>query len=183
MGASRGDGGAIHRFNFLPALQASLGETGGGRVMRYWWAAVAVLLVLNLAGLVVRDMMDIARLRSAVDDQQTAVTAASQLQRRVQAEETQRRDLIARQMQNDPLHVLDALTRVMPASAWVQRLEWNGQTVRIVGFKSGDVDLLAALRTSPLFVNPRAASSDSPAKPGVSPPFDITVDVSKRAHS
>jgi Tfp pilus assembly protein PilN len=93
----------------------------------------------------------------------------------------QRRDLLARQMQSDPLHVLDALTRVLPASAWVQRLEWNGQTLRVVGFKNGDTDLVAALRASPMFINPRAASPETQAKPGASPPFDITTDVAKSA--
>jgi general secretion pathway protein L len=181
IGAARGDGGAGYRFDFLPALKASMGESDGGRVLLYWWAAVAVLLVLNLAGLVVRDMLDISRLRHAVDDQQTAVTAASQLQRRVQTEDVQRSTLIARQMQGDPLHVLDAVTRVLPPSAWVQRLEWNGQTVRVVGFKNSDTDLVAAFRASPVFINPRVASPQTAVKPGASPPFDITTDVSKRA--
>jgi general secretion pathway protein L len=182
IGAARGDGAASYRFDFLPALRQSMGQNDGGRVLLYWWAAVAVLLVLNLAGLVVRDMLDISRLRHAVDDQQTAVAAASQLQRRVQTEDVQRTALIARQMQSDPLHVLDALTRVMPASAWVQRLEWNGQTLRVVGFKNNDTDLMAALRASPVFINPRAASPDTQAKPGASaPPFDITADISKKA--
>ena len=181
IGAARGEGPAIYRFDFLPALKTSLGENGGGRILLYWWTAVAVLLVLNLAGLVIRDMLDVSRLRHAVDDQQTAVAAATQLQRRVQTEEMQRSELLARQMQSDPLHVLDALTKVLPASAWVQRLEWNGQTVRVVGFKNGDADLLAAIRASPAFVNPRAASPDTQAKPGAVPPFDITVDVTKKA--
>ena len=126
-------------------------------------------------------MLDVSRLHHAVDDQQTAVSAVSQLQRRVQTEDVQRRDLLARQIQSDPLHVLDALTKALPASAWVQRLEWNGQTVRIVGFKDGNADLVASLRASPLFVNPRSAGPNAPAKPGASPPFDITVDVSKKA--
>jgi general secretion pathway protein L len=183
MGAARGDDTAGFRFDFLPALEASLGETGGGRVLLYWWAAVAVLVVLNLVGLVVRDVMDVSRLRQAVDDQQAAVTAATQLQRGFQAEEMKRRDLLARQAQGDPLHILDALTKVLPASAWVQRLEWNGQTVRVVGFKESSTDLVGALKASPMFVNPRAAGTATSAKPGETPPFDITTDVSsKRAH-
>jgi Tfp pilus assembly protein PilN len=130
--------------------------------------------------LVVRDMVDVSKLQRLVDDQQGAVAAASQLRRRVQSEESQRQDLIARQMQNDPLHILDALTRAIPASAWVQRLEWNGQTVRIVGFRTGEADLPAALRASSVFSNPRAASGEAPAKSGAQPPFDITADAPRR---
>ena len=181
MGAAGGDGAAGYRFNFLPALKASLGETDGGRVLRYWWIAAAILFVLNLGALVARDMLDISRLHAAVDDQQTAVSAASQLRHRVQGEEVQRAALLARQMQSDPLHVIDALTRALPASAWVQRLEWNGQTLRIVGYKTGEGDVPAALRASPMFINPRAAGTVTSAKPGVTPPFDITTEVQKAA--
>lgn len=180
IGAAVTEGSPAYRFDFLPAARAELGESDGRRVLRYWWAAVGVLVLINLATLVARDMIDVSRLQQAVDDQHGAVAAASQLRRRVQSEDTQRRDLIARQTQNDPLHILDALTRAIASNAWVQRLEWNGQTLRIVGFKTGDVDLLAALRSSPVFSNPRSATGDAPVKAGAPPPFDITVDAPRR---
>lgn len=174
-------GSANYRFDFLPALKADLGAPDGQRRLRYWWAAAGVLLVLNIAGLVFRDMADIAKLQQAVDEQSGPVNAANVLRRRVQNEETQRRDLIARQAQSDPLRVIDALTRAVPDNAWVQRMEWNGQTVRIVGFKTGEADLIADLRASPAFANPRVAAVDTAAKPGVAPPFDITADAIRKA--
>ena len=181
LGAAIAEDSPAYRFDFLPAVRAAAGESDGARVLRYWWAAVGALIIANIAVLVVRDMVDVSRLRQAVDEQRGATEAAAQLRRRVQNEESQRRDLIARQAQNDPLHILDALTRAIPAAAWVQRLEWNGQTVRIVGLKTGEVDLLAALRASPALINPRLAATEAAAKPGVIPPFDITADAAKRS--
>lgn len=177
IGAALADGSPNYRFNFLPALKAARGEADGSRVLRYWWAAIGVLLVLNLAGLVLRDMREVDRLRQAVADQQTAVNAALKLRRKVQNEENQRSALLAHQMQNDPLRVLNAVTRAVPASAWVERLEWNGQTLRLVGYKTGEVDMVGVLRASPAFANPRPAAPDTQVKPGVTPPFDITLDV------
>ena len=181
IGAAVAEGAAGYRFDFLPAVKSALGESDGRNVIRYWWGAVALLLIANLGVLVGRDVVDVSRLQHTVDDQHVAVSAASQLRRRVQIEEAQRQDLINRQLQSDPLRVLDALSRTIPAGAWVQRLEWNGQTVRVVGFKTGDADPLAALKANPGFANPRAANGEGQAKPGANPPFDITVDVPKRS--
>ena len=181
IGAALTEGASGYRFDFLPAVKSTLGESDGRNVIRYWWGGVALLLLANLGVLVARDIVDVSRLQHTVDDQKVAVTAASQLRRRVQGEEAQRGDLINRQLQSDPLRVIDLLTRTIPAGAWVQRLEWNGQTVRVVGFKSGDADPLAALKASPAFANPRAAAGEGQAKPGANPPFDITVDVPKRS--
>jgi hypothetical protein len=48
--------------------------------------------------------------------------------------------------------------------------------------KNGEVDIVAALRASPAFANPRLATVDTAAKPGVVPPFDVTADSIKRSH-
>ncbi len=183
LGAAIAEGSPDYRFDFLPSVQAASGERNDKRLLRYWWAGVGGLLAANLAVLVIRDMIDVSHLRQNIDEQKAAVDAASQLRGRVQSEEAHRLDLLARQGLGDPLRVIDALSHAVPAGAWVQRLEWNGQTVRIVGFKTAEVDLLAALRASPLFINPRVATAETPAKPGVSPPFDITADVGKRPHT
>ena len=180
VGVARASGSPAYQFDFLPALKADAGEPDSQKQLRYWWAAVAALLVLNIAGLVIHDMAEVSKLQQAVNDQNGAVNAASQLRRRVLNEERQRGALLARQAQSDPLRILDSLSRVLPANAWVQRLEWNGQTVRIVGYKTGDIDLLAALRTSPLLANPRLGTPDTAAKPGVAPPFDISADAVRR---
>jgi Tfp pilus assembly protein PilN len=149
--------------------------------LRYWWVAVAALVLINLGVLIGRDMLDVSRLRAAVDDQRGAVDAALALRRRVEKESAQRQDLIVRGGRNEPLRMLSALTAAIPPGAWVQHLEWNGQTLRVIGFKSGDVDMAAALKGSPAFTNPRAATFDAASRPGGAQPFDVTVDASKKS--
>jgi len=169
------------RFDFLPAARLAAGEASGRGAARYWWAAVGGLLAINLAALIGRDMLDVSRLRQAVAGQRGAVSAVAALRRRVESEAARRQDLISRGTRNEPLRMLGALTAAIPAGAWVEHLEWNGQTLRVVGFKAPEVDLFAALRGSPAFTNPRAAASDAPARSGPGQPFDITADAGKRA--
>lgn len=183
LAAGAEDGSAAHRFDFLPAVRAAAGETAGGAARRYWWAAALALLVVNIAALVGRDILDVSRLHRTVAAQHGAVSAALQLRHRVESEDAQRRELVARGQRNDPLRMLDAVTLAVPPAAWVQRLEWNGQALRIVGFKSAEVDMPAAIRGSPAFTNPRALTTDAPVRLGYGQPFDITADAGKRPHS
>ena len=183
LGVAVDDGSPAHRFDFLPAVRAAAGEPVGGRARRYWWAAAVALLLVNLAALVGRDMLDISRLRRTVASQHAAVSAALQLRHRVETEDAQRRELVSRGVRGDPLRMLNALTLAVPAAAWVQHLEWNGQALRIVGFKAADVDMPAAIRGSPAFTNPRALTTDAPVRLGYGQPFDITADAGKRPHS
>ena len=174
------EGAPQNRFDFLPAMRRAAGEGAGGGPARYWWIAVAALVAIDLGVLVGRDILDVSRLRDAVAGQRGAVNAVLALHRRVEGENAQRRDLVARGTRNEPLRMLGALTAAIPAGAWVQHLEWNGQTLRVVGFRSAEVDMFAALRGSPAFTNPRAATADAGSRPGPSQPFDITADAGKR---
>jgi general secretion pathway protein L len=180
LSAAIADGSPASRFDFLPAVRRASGEATGGGVLRYWWGAVAALIVINVAFLIGRDILDVSRLRNAVAGQRGAVGTALALRRRVEDENSQRRDVVTRGTRNDPLRMLNALTTAIPAGAWVQHLEWNGQTLRAVGFKGADVDMSAALRGSPAFTNPRAATVDTASKTASGQPFDITVDAGKR---
>jgi PAS domain-containing protein len=169
-------GGEAPRFDFLPQAREAAGEKPASRAKLYWWSAVAALVVLNIAILVGRDMLDLYRLRASVDAQRPMVNLVLRLRQHIEAEDARRRELLARGQHNEPLKMLGKLTQAMPVGAWTQHLEWNGQALRIVGFKHPDVDLLAAIRGSGAFVNPRAAAAEPP--PGVSPfkPYDITAD-------
>jgi Tfp pilus assembly protein PilN len=73
--------------------------------------------------------------------------------------------------------MLQALTEALPAGAWVQHLEWNGQALRIVGFRTPAVDVAAALSNSGAFVNPRSMTgATAPAGANDAQPFDITAE-------
>ncbi len=169
------EGGEV-RFDFLPAVLEAGGVDRRPSLGVYLWGAVAALFVLNLAVLVGRDMADVSNLRRKVEDQAPAVSAALRVRGRVEAENSHRRQLADQGVRGDPLRVLNALTQAVPQGAWIQHLEWNGQVLRIVGFKSGDIDMLAAIRGSGAFSNPRAVGVEAPAKGQGGQPFDITAD-------
>lgn len=182
LAAAVGDGTADYRFDFLPAIRRELGLPDEGRARRWWWAAAGILALANIVVVIGRDMISVDRLRQAVEAQKPAVGAVMSVRRRVEAQERIRTALILRGEHNDPLPIFAALTTALPPSAWVQRFEWNGQQARIVGFKTGDIDLLALLRASSMFSSPRLAGSMTPAKKGAGQPFDITLDAGKKTH-
>ena len=162
------------RFDFLPSVLEAAGETPKAQARRYWWIAAITLLVLNFAVLVGRDMADVARLRNSVEAQAPMVNAALELRRRVEAEDRRRADLVAAVQRAEPLRMLNALTEATPPGAWVQHLEWNGQTLHIAGYKRAEVDIASAVRGSEAFINTR---TQAPQGTGPLPgPFDLTAD-------
>ena len=176
LGVRCGGGDVGQRFDFLPAALEGADQTRQARVGGLLRAAVAGLLVLNLAVLVGRDMAETSRLRGLVDAQGPAVDAAMRLRRRVEDEEARRRELVLSGLRSEPLRMLNALTESTPRGAWVQHLEWNGRALRVVGFKTPELDMSAAIRGSGAFSNPRPLTSGGTSGPLGGQPFDITAD-------
>jgi general secretion pathway protein L len=176
MAVAQDDEGLV--FDFLGPIR----DAGrGGRPRRsllYWWTAVAALIAVNVAVLVWKDVQDVAALRAIVDLQQPTVSLAQALRTRNATESQARAALLARRAANEPLRVLDAVTRAFPPPQWVQRFEWNGHAVRIAGFRDPGFDVLAAIRRSKILGEPRQLGATAPALPGLKPPFDVVADPS-----
>ena len=175
--------GEPQRFDFLPAVREAAGERPAANARPWWWAAVGVLFLLNFAVLVGRDMASVSHLKKLVDSQRPAAEAAMRLRLRVDREQARREDLVRRGSASEPLRMLAALTGALPKGAWVQRLEWNGQAIRIVGSKSGELDMPAAIRGSGFFTNPRPLTAASAPRPESVQPFDITADARARTRA
>jgi general secretion pathway protein L len=179
--ASTGVGSNVH-FDFLPALRAAGGTLGARARVPYWWIAVAFLMVLNVAVLSYRDSADVDSLQQIVDSQASPVQVAMRLRAKVEAEASRRAALVEHLRKNSPLHMIDAVTKALPANAWVQTFEWNGQTIHIVGYSNGPAGILRSLESSPSLHNARTMSHDSlPVKPGAKQTFDVAVDAGKSA--
>lgn len=165
------------RFDFLRQMRA--GRSGDTRARRrlVWWTAVAALMALNLMVLVLRDMTDVSRLRDTVASQRAAAGLAMRARQRVLDESNARATLVRRQASQEPLRVMNAVTAVLPASAWTDRLEWNGRTVRVTGYAPPGVDVAATLRASPVLANVRALGGDVAAPGAGRLPFDVAADV------
>lgn len=169
------DGAGGARFDFL-ADWPRAGESAGSRARRFWWGAVACGLFVNLAALIGRDIISLRQTEELVASHGEAAATARQLRGRVLAEDAQRRSLLQRRAAQDPLPVLAATTRALPDTAWVQRLSWDGQALRLAGYKQGNFDVVAALRAEPLFASVRSTSADVAAQISARQPFEITAE-------
>jgi len=170
------DGEGRTRFDLLRAMRLA----GGGKQplppAAGWWIAVAGLVALLLAVVIGRDMIALSRLSAAVEAEAPIANAASGLRRRVVAEQARRQALARRRAEHDPLPILASLSDVMPGGAWVQRLTWNGVSLRLTGYKPEAVDIIAALRSSPLLDKVRESATEAPATLAAGQPFDVEAD-------
>lgn len=161
--------------DFLPQMdEAAAGRSARSRL--YVWGAVALLLAANLGVAILRDELDLGRLRAAARAEQPALDQALRLRRQVLDEDARRERIVRAHVRDEPLRPIDAASRAMPNGAWVQRLSWNGHTLRLAGYKQEGVDVLAALRASPGFANVRNSTADIPSRLAAGQPFDITAD-------
>jgi hypothetical protein len=176
LGASIAGEAAPH-FDFLKQALQAAGVRPPGRIRSYWWAGAVALILINLGVLVGRDMIGVQRLQDIVDAQQPAVEAVQRLRRRVGREEEARRALIARGQAQDPLRIVDVVTRALPMSAWVQRMEWNGQRLRAIVLESKPLDVAAALRGTGAFAGAHAATPPQESEAQGSKPVEVTADV------
>ncbi len=175
LGLACADGGPLE-FDFTRAMKGrgGLGASGGRGV--WLWGACAALTLASLGIAVLEDMNDVRGLERLVEAQRPATTLAARLRRTVQGEQQRRLALLTRRSVQEPLRILDAATRSLPQTVWVQRLEWNGRAVRLVGFRPPAVDVAAALQ-GPALRNVRSLASDM-ATPvaGGKVPFDLMAD-------
>jgi hypothetical protein len=164
------------RFDFLPGLA----DDGLATQMRsgtaFWWWLLTVLFALNVGALIFRDMQSVSQLATLVESQQTTANAARRLAQRIAGEEGLRGELLARRERDNALSALAFVTRAVPAGVWIQRYSWNGEMLRLSGYKQGNVDVVAALRKSGGFASVRASTSDVAAESTTGQPFDVTAE-------
>src|SRR5450759_834067 len=58
-----------------------------------------------------------------------------------------------------PIEILNELTRLLPDDAWLQELQYDGETLSLGGFAKSASPLLQALANSPYFENPQFLSA------------------------
>ncbi len=171
------DGGGDVAFDFMPAIRADRGGGSGARRLAVWWSACAALLILNVLAAVLMDARDVGRLEAAVEAEAPRAAAAARIRDAATSERSIRLALLTRRSQNEPLRIIDALSKALPAGQWAHRLEWNGRTVRVVGFRTPGGEAADALRGTSALINPRSLLTDMPTRStaGVEP-FDVIAD-------
>jgi hypothetical protein len=164
------------RFDFLSGLKEDgfVAQTASGASS--WWWLVAALFALNVGALIFRDVERVSQLSALVESQQPTANAARKLAQRIAGEETLRTELLKRRERENALAALAFITRTVPSGVWIQRYSWNGETLRLSGYKQGNIDVVAALRNSGRFASVRASASDIAAESTNGQPFDVTAE-------
>ena len=145
------------------------------------WGAVALLVLANLGVAIGRDMFRLHELRQQIEAQQPQVADALALRRKVLGETRRRTDILQRRAAGEPLRMLDTVTAALPPGAWVDRLAWDGKSVRISGYRQEQIDVAAALRSAPLARNVRNSGTEILTRQAAGLPFDLTADVAPPA--
>lgn len=173
IGLDDGQGGLVFDFSRQLRAEGRLAPRSNKGALR--WALVAAAFLLNIGLLVSRDIQSVDQLQALVDGQAPAVSAARTITARMQRFDRNSNELMVRRDRQDALAVLGAVSRSMPDGAWVQRYDWEGQTLRLVGYRPKNVDVIAALRKTPGVSAARPASAEPATELPGGVPFDISV--------
>lgn len=138
-----------------------------------WWAAVAFLFMFNIGLVVWRDAAATEQVAALVEAQQPAVDVAHGISRRIEASDRIARQVAAMRGAREPLAVLARLSGALPENAWVQRLSWQGDSVKLAGYRGKDSDVAAALRRRGGFANVRYADGAPAAADANGQPFEL----------
>lgn len=168
------------RFNFLPGMRAAGLIPPPSRSRALWWTVVAAFALLNLMALILRDAAENDRLRALVEAQRPALAVAQKMTSQMRAFNTVAQEAAAKRTQSEPLALLAETTLALPDGAWVQRFAWDGEALRLTGYRARDGDVVAALRRSTRFVSVKSAQTDSMGETLTGQPFDLTAEVRRR---
>ena len=157
--AAAGNGGPL-RLNLLPVERRTY-ESARTHVPTYALAGLVAALALALGARgTFQDWLysqhlerELQALRPQLQALEITQTGAEEAQERLQVLKG------VRQSARAPLEVLDELTRILPAEAWLQQFSYDGQTVNITGIAPEASGLLQTLAASPYFENPQFESS------------------------
>jgi general secretion pathway protein L len=164
------------RFDFLPALNAAA-LTAKRRARLIWWGIAAAALAVLVGVFIAHDVRHLEETRALVEAHGQTAATARLLRARVIAEDARRRTLLADRGRHDPLPVLAAVTKALPDSVWVQRFSFDGQDLRLGGFKPASVDVVALLRQAPAFSAVRNTAVEmAPTGAGASQPFEVVAE-------
>ncbi|HEX4742634.1 MAG TPA: PilN domain-containing protein [Caulobacteraceae bacterium] len=166
--------------DFTEAMGASLSPAGAGRT-RLLWVLTALLAAIDLAVFVAQDVTATRQARAELTVLRPRLVVVQRLRHRVLAEEARRGEILADRKRTEPLRLLDEVSRYLPDGAWVERFNWNGQTIRLSGYRREGVDVAAELRQAPDFADVRNAASDVGGTAAAGIPFDVSIQA-RTAH-
>jgi hypothetical protein len=164
--------------NFLPVLQEAGLTSSRSRSALPLWIAAGFLFLLNLGLLVWRDSAAVHMLETAVAEQQPAVNAVRRINSQIARADRFAAATVAARITSEPLEMLSRVAATLPEGVWVQRYTWQGDSLRIAGYRPAQADIAGGLRRAGLSVQ-RYSDSTSATQGQLGKPFEVTLRVNK----
>jgi hypothetical protein len=169
---------SVPPIDFLPAMQNAGLTRDRSRAALPWWIAVGVLFTANLGLLIWRDTAAVDTLAAAVAEQQPAVNAVRRIKAQIARADSFAAATVASRKSNEPLAMLSRVAANLPEGAWVQRYTWQGESLRLSGFRPAQADIAGGLRRAGLSVQ-RYSDASSGAQNALGQPFEVTLRIAK----
>lgn len=164
--------------DFLPAFRRSGLVPDESRGALPLWIAVGVLFAANLGLLVWRDTAATAMLEAHIAEQQPAVTAVRRINARIAKADQFAAATVEARKTAEPLAMLSRVAAALPQGAWVQRYTWQGDALRISGYRPQQADVAGGFRRAGLSVQ-RYSDASSAAQSPLGQPFEVTVRMAR----
>lgn len=164
-------------FDLAPAMRAAGLLPPRSQARRFWWSLVAILVLANVGIAILRDRQQVDHLQALVDAQDPALMVVRRIEDRLHGNAQMVEALDARRRKHQPLRVLAALYASVPDAAWVQRMEWDGEKLRVSGFAGQGTNVVAAFKQSGAFVAVRANRAETIAVTQAGKPFDLSAQL------
>lgn len=164
--------------DFLPAFRRSGLVPDESRGALPLWIAVGVLFAVNLGLLVWRDTAATAMLEAHIAEQQPAVNAVRRINARIAKVDQFAAATVEARKTAEPLDMLSRVAAALPQGAWVQRYTWQGDALRISGYRPQQADVAGGFRRAGLSVQ-RYSDASTAAQNPLGQPFEVTVRITK----
>jgi len=162
--------------NFLPILQKTGLARNRSRGAMPLWIFVGLLFILNIGILVWRDTETVGMLEARVAEQQPAVNAVRRINAQIARADSFAAATVEARRTSEPLAMLARIATTLPQGAWVQRYTWQGDALRLSGYRPPQADIAGGLRRAGLSVQ-RYSDSPSAGQNALGQPFEVTLRV------
>jgi Tfp pilus assembly protein PilN len=161
-------------FDFAPDMRRAGLLAGARSLAPMLWAVVGFLALMNVAVWIWQDAGQVARLEALVREQQPAVAMAQTIVQRGENDQRLVARSLALRRRHDAAGILAEVARALPPGTWLQRYTWDGERVRLAGYRPAKTDVATALRRSGRFAQVRSESADTEAALPTGEPFDLS---------
>lgn len=173
-------GGGVPDLDFVPLLRQRGLLPPASQARLLWWTLVGFLFLLNLFVLIWRDQAAVDALQLLVDEQRPTVDATQRVVRRIERFDRLAQQAALRRGAREPLAMLGHVSRLLPEGGFLLRFAWEGDALRLAGYKPRGLNIVQELRQSDRLGDIRNVRNDGLAEIEAGQPFEVSARVVRR---